>query len=282
MRALIILALFGALAACGGDASVSEPPATTQEAMDATAEASAVAEVVEEAAEAPPAPPMIEFIWHSKADGFSDEALLSHTAAWSNIPEAAGWELRLAAVMTPRFESEDFDFLWVLAWPTQEARDSAWADWAENHEADWLELTSETFTYSAEHVYGFTPSTGRMPTAPNMTGSGVVEFLFCTYRDGMGEANREEFEAMHNDFTDAYEATAGATSYWWTVMGPLFEPSEANNFDYMWANFFASDAELDAVYAAYEASEHASRAEEDAECTDPAQFDSRVIYRAGS
>ena len=90
----------------------------------------------------------------------------------------------VAAVMTPRFDAEGFDFLWVMAWPTQEARDNAWADWAANHEPAWLELTQNTFTYSAEHAYGFAPSPGRQATAPNTSGSSVVEFLFCEYNEG--------------------------------------------------------------------------------------------------
>ena len=285
MKQLLFLAMSVFLVACGGNNTESEPSAAAPEATAPASEAAVVAEVteaVEEAMDGPQPPAMVEFIWHSKAEGYSDEALVAHTTAWSSIPDASGWELGLAAVMTPRFESEDFDFLWVLAWPTLEARDNAWADWAENHEAGWLELTSNTFTYSVDNVYGFSPSPGRMPSAMNTSGTSVAEFLFCAYREGMGETNRQSFEAMHNAFMDAYEAEAGATSYWWTVMSPQFEPQESNMFDYMWTNFFAADAERDAVYAAYEASEHSSQAEADAECTDPAVFDSRVIYRAGA
>ena len=221
---------------------------------------------------------MVEFVWHQKADGFTDEALQSHTEYWANVASEADWGLMVAAVMTPRFEADGFDFLWVMAWPTQEARDNAWADWAENHEPAWLELTQNTFTYSAEHAYGFAPSPGRQASAPNTSGSSVVEFLFCEYNEGKGETDRKAFEAMHAAFMDGYEAEVGATSYWWTVMTPMFELPDQNTPDYMWTNFWATDAEREAGYAAYAEAEHAGKALEDGTCQDPALFDSRVIY----
>jgi hypothetical protein len=282
MKKLLVPIMAVALSACGGDDTKPDsamPTATDAAAVTASVTTDAV-EVIKDTSNAPEPPAVVEFIWHTETPGFTEEALVAHTEAWASIPTSSGWALNLAAVMTPRFESEDFDFLWVLAWPTQEARDAAWTDWADNHEADWRALTGGTFTYSIDHVYGFTPAPGRMASAANTSGSSVVEFLFCAYRDGMGETNRKAFETLHAGFMDNYETTAGATGYWWTVMAPLFEPSADNNFNYMWANFFSDDAERDGIYTAYEASEHSSRAEEDAECTDPAIFDSRVIYRA--
>jgi len=165
-----------------------------------------------------------------------------------------------------------------MVWPTVDARDAAWTDWAENHEAEWLDLTSATFSYSAENAYGFAPSLGRMSTTPNTSGESVVEFVFCTYKEGKGEADRLAFEGLHNEFTDAYEAEMGATSYWWTVMSPLFEPDAESDFDYMWTNFFASDEERDAIYSAYTESEHSNLEQVDASCEDPALFDSKVIF----
>ena len=142
-RILTLLSIF-ALTACGGESTSTE---------SVTAAPAPAAE-----APAPQVPAMVEFVWHQKADGFTDEALQSHTEYWANVAREADWGLMVAAVMTPRFEADGFDFLWVMAWPTQEARDNAWADWAENHEPAWLELTQNTFTYSAEHAYGFAPS----------------------------------------------------------------------------------------------------------------------------
>ena len=105
---LLMIALI--ISACGG--KPSEPEA----AAAVTAEE---IEVVVEAAQETSSPPaMVEFVWHSKAEGFSDDALWSHTEYWANVATEAGWDLRLSAIHTPRVENENFDFLWVMVWPT--------------------------------------------------------------------------------------------------------------------------------------------------------------------
>jgi hypothetical protein len=213
---------------------------------------------------------MVEFVWHQKADGFTDEALQSHTEYWANVVREADWGLMVAAVMTPRFEADGFDFLWVMAWPTQEARDNAWADWAENHEPAWLELTQNTFTYSAEHAYGFAPSPGRQASAPNASGSSVVEFLSAnTTRARVKLIARLSRRCMRRSWTATRPKSAqpviGGPS-----MTPMFELPDQNTPDYMWTNFWATDAEREAGYAAYAEAEHAGKALEDATCQDPA------------
>ena len=266
MKQAILALLIFTLTACGNDQSSDPAPSAPAAASDTAA------------SEGPQVPAIVEFVWHQKADGFTDDALWSHADYWSNVAGEADWGLMVAAVMTPRIETENFDFLWVMAWPSQEARNNAWADWGANHESAWLELTQNTFTYSAEHAYGFAPAPGRQATAPNTSGSSVVEFLFCEYKEGKGEADRKAFEALHAAFMDTYEAEAGATSYWWTAMSPLFELADQNTPDYMWTNFWATDAEREAGYVAYGESPHATKGMEDAACQEPALFDSQVIY----
>ena len=273
MKTIILMITMFALAACGGETpnaptASTTPPEATQEAVETASVDSAESTVV------------VEYIWHKKADGFTEEDLWSHAEYWANDTAEAGDELNLAVVMTPRVENDNADFIWVLVWPTGEARDSAWANWAENREPAWLELTQNTFTYSKDNVYGFTPLSYRMASVDNDTDTGISEFIFCTYREGMGAADRLAFEGLHNAFTDAYEADAAPTSYWWAIMDPLFEPDPSNAFDYMWVNFFANDGERDGIYAAYVESEHSSQAEQDADCTDPSVYDSKVIFRA--
>ena len=262
---LLLATLF--LAACSGEKS--NPTPTLAETPESEPQI---------IADKPQVPALVEFVWHQKTEGYTDEALWSHTEYWSNLAGEAGWGLMAAAVMTPRFEDERFDFLWVMAWPTQEARNNAWEDWAANHEAAWLELTTDTFSYSADNAYSFAPSPGRQASDQNTSGVSVVEFMFCSYNEGKGEADRKIFESMHADYMDAYEAEIGATSYWWTVMTPTFELPAENKFDYMWTNFWSSDAERNAGWTAYASAPHASKGADDATCQEPAVFDSRVIY----
>ena len=61
-KILMLLSIF-ALTACGGESTSTESVAAAPEA---------VAD-----APAPQVPAMVEFVWHQKADGFTDEALKS-------------------------------------------------------------------------------------------------------------------------------------------------------------------------------------------------------------
>ena len=58
----------------------------------------------------------------------------------------------------------------------------------------------------------------------------------------------------------------------------MFEVPAENKFDYMWTNFWSSDAELDAGWAAYASAPHSSKGADDVTCQEPAVFDSRLIY----
>mgnify|MGYP007106949679 CR=1 FL=1 len=93
MKSLSLLIIALLVTACGG--KPSEPEAAAVMAPEATQD---VIEVVVE--DTSPRPAMVEFVWHSKAEGFSDEALWSATEYWANVASEAGWDLRLAAVHT--------------------------------------------------------------------------------------------------------------------------------------------------------------------------------------
>ena len=42
-----------------------------------------------------------------------------------------------ASVLTPKVKNENFDFLWMLAWPSEVARDACYEEWLSNHEEGW-------------------------------------------------------------------------------------------------------------------------------------------------
>ena len=72
MKSLSLLIIALLVTACGG--KPSEPEAAAVMAPEATQEFIEV--VVEDTS---PRPAMVEFVWHSKSEGFSDEALWSAT-----------------------------------------------------------------------------------------------------------------------------------------------------------------------------------------------------------
>ncbi len=264
--ALIVSALL-LVAGCSGEPT---PPAAPTEAADpATAMPKAVTEVSDEM---PSTPAFVEYIWQHKGSAFTEEGLQAGMAAWGALVQEAGYDMMGAYMAMPRFEPEDFDFLWVVMWPSQAARDAAWEDWLANKAEDWAARTGDVYSYSQSFM--FAPKLGRPPTVMNDSGQGISEYIFCTYKEGYGAEDLAAHEQRHAAFMDAYEAENGAITYWWATLAPQFE---TDNYDFMWFNGWQTDAERDAGWAAYLASPHAEQGAEVIDCSDPALFDSTRI-----
>lgn len=69
----------------------------------------------------------VEYVWHEKGENFSDEALNKKIAEWNAIFDETGYDVIGANILTPRQPNEDYDFVWVMRWPSIAARDAAWA-----------------------------------------------------------------------------------------------------------------------------------------------------------
>ena len=275
MKYLLSLSVL-VLVACGGESS--ESVAAAEEAVPAAVEESPA----EQATPSIPSPYMVEYVWHKAGDNFTEEALAALTKQWAAYPGEGGWDLMYASVITPRFADDNFDFIWVMMWPSQEARDAAWASWAENFEPQWLKDSESIFTYSADGVFGWAPTTVRQPSVMNSTGQGISDYSFCTFNEGHDQSSLDRFVDAHNVFMDSFESTDGATGYWAATLTPFFEPPEDNPLDYMWFNGFTNDAERAAGWEAYNNAPHADGYAAMSTCTDPAVFDSRVIYMPAS
>jgi len=270
MKYVLSLSIFLFLAACGSDS-----------ATNATDEAAMASESAVESS-APSVPAMVEYVWHSKEANFSDEALKEHTDRWAGIVDEAGMDLNYAAVITPRFDNENYDFMWLMVWPTLEARDYAWKIWAERYEADWLSTSEGIFSYDGNNAFGWTPNPMRQPSVQNSSDTGVTGYIFCEYNEGMSDADLAAAGATFNAWVDTYEADSGKGSYWWGLMTPQFELPEGLEADYVWFNSWATEAERQAGNAAFMASGLAETFAAIATCQEEAIFDGRAIYVADS
>ena len=272
MKYLISVMVLLGLAACSSDTEeMAEAPVAEKAEMPA--EMPAVAD------EPPMTIAMVEFVWHKKGPDFSEEALLAHTEKWAGIVDEAGWNLRSAAVITPRFDNPNAEFMWAMAWPSLEARNTAWSEWAESYEADWLASSEGVFTYDSETVPTFKPNRGRVSSMPTpVGGTGVREYIFCSYNEGFGADDMAAYRLAFNAYVDGVAAEAGPSSYWWAYLSPMFDPQPENPFDFMWTNSWATDAERDAGQAAFVETELAAEAQTMLTCSDPFVFDTRRIY----
>lgn len=267
LRLALVLSTLLVLFGCGRD---SASPSTAS--PSAAPEASATETVADASAGRPQPPAFVEYIWQHKGPAFSETALQDAMAAWGTLVQDAGYDMMGAYVAMPRFESENFDFLWIIMWPSQAARDAAWEDWTANKVEAWSAQTGEVYSYS--QTFMFAPKPGRPPTLINDSGQGISEYIFCTYKEGHGADDLADHEQRHAAFMDAYEAENGATTYWWATLAPQFE---TDNYDFMWFNAWQTDAERDAGWAAYLVSPHAEQGAEVIDCSDPALFDSTRI-----
>ena len=276
MKYLISVMVLLGLAACSSD---TEEMAAAPVADKVETPAMEQAEMPVMAEEPPMTVAMVEFVWHKKGPDFSEEALLEHTEKWAGIVDEAGWDLRSASVITPRFDNPNADFMWVMAWPSLEARNTAWSEWAESYEADWLASSEGVFTYNSETVPTFKPNRGRVSAMPTpVGGTGVREYLFCSYNEGYGADDMAAYRLAFNAYVDGVAAETGPSRYWWTYLSPMFDPQPENPFDFVWTNSWGADAERDAGQAAFVETDLAAEAQTMLTCSDPFVFDTRRIY----
>ena len=100
-----VFASFALLVGCGQS---QEPDV---EAPAAPVEASAPANDV-----------IVDYVWNDVGPDVTDEQFADIVARWNARIDSGGYNMMGANVLTPQFETEDFDVIWVLLWPSSEAR----------------------------------------------------------------------------------------------------------------------------------------------------------------
>ena len=97
-----VFASFALLVGCGQ----SQEPAS--EAPAASAESSAPANDV-----------IVDYVWNDVGPDVTEEQFADIVARWNARIDAGGYDMMGANVLTPQFETEDFDVIWVLLWPSR-------------------------------------------------------------------------------------------------------------------------------------------------------------------
>ena len=148
MRYMVLTLLsFWLLAGCS-----SEP--TTQE----TSIGPMAAKMIEEPAKASVSQgisPVIEYVWHRAGENSSREALMENIAFWNAMIDAGEYDTSRANILFPRQETDDYDFVWALLWPSVEARDARWAYWNINDAPKWAAAATGILSYDEDNTYLF-------------------------------------------------------------------------------------------------------------------------------
>ena len=188
----------------------------------------------------PTSQPIVEYIWQKEGPDFSEEKLNELVIKWNARIDAGKYDMTSANILRPRFEDERFDFIWVLVWPSQEARDAAWSDWNENQASDWRNETTNVFGYSPENVYGFEPVWGYRTADFDIehTESETYEpnFSFCSFNEGHDQSSLDAMKSRYNAWLEeTNDDSADPYAY------VMLEPQESTEgVDFVWLDLFLS------------------------------------------
>ena len=227
-KLLIAVLALTLLSGCGQNEPAAEAPAAPQ-----ASEAEAAA-----APAALPTDPIIDYVWNSTAEGMTDEQLMDIAARWNARIDAAGYDMVGANILKPQFETDDYDVIWTLLWPSSEAREAAWADWNANQVADWNAELDGALSYEDGNIYTFKPAGGwesNLAALPQ-GGTFIPNFSFCGLNEGFDEDSIATFRAAY----DAGLAEAANGNYGYYIIEPQFE----NEADLIWLDLFADAATM--------------------------------------
>ena len=102
-----------------------------------------------------------EYLFCDFGPDMSEESFQGLLKDWNNILDDLGPNSVPRSVgLTPRVETDLFDGLWVLVWPSKEASLVGWQEWVDGPAADWTEKTSSIISCGASsngivQNYGF-------------------------------------------------------------------------------------------------------------------------------
>ena len=221
---IVVLASLALLVGC----SQSQEPVS--EAPEAPAEASAPTNNV-----------IVDYIWNSVGPDVTDEQFADIVTRWNARIDEGGYEMMGANVLRPQFETDDYDVIWVLMWPSMEARESAWAHWNTNQEEAWAAELNGALSYDAENIYTFSPSSGRDSDVSRMPEGGnfIPSFDFCNFNEGYDQASLDSFRVNYDASLDAEPSS----DYGYYIMEPQFDLEDA---DFVWLDLFTDEATAEA------------------------------------
>ena len=172
-----------------------------------------------------------------------------------------------ANILTPHVEVEGYDFIWVMLWPSMDARNAAWDDWMTNVDSEWQDAIEGIMSFNLNNVFAFKPTVMRNASVPNQTNSFENEFNFCDFNEGFGSSDLELFQEKFSNFLDKTEERDGPDGFWYVMMDPLFEgTAEAPLNDYLWLSLWTDMEEKITGYENYASSELPAKADKFSTC----------------
>ena len=208
-----------------------------------------------------PAASYVEYVWHSAGPNFNAENLAMIITKWNAIIDNSPCEMDGANILTPTEKRENYDFIWVLLWPSIEARDACWNDWTLNNASDWDKTIDGIMSYDPANAYMFKTVPGRSPKEQNTSGSFVNTFYFCNFNEGSDMQTLQEYRE------DLAKVNNFSKNHWYVLLEPTFDPGE-NGSDFVWLDLWGSDEDKASDMNIWQATNLPEKADEMVTCNE--------------
>lgn len=212
--------------------------------------------------------PIVEYVWHNAGPDFNAENLAKLINEWNEVITESGMDMLGANILTPTQSNDDFDFIWVMRWPSMAARNAGWDWWnSSGAQSNWDLSIDGIMSFSLENVFPFEVVEVAQPRAENTTGSFLNRFHFCNFNTGIDSNSLK-------DFKNSVDSTVWSDTYWNVLLNPTFNPEPKP--DFVWLDLWVDQDDKDLALGKFMNSEYASVYAENFTCN-TADFSGVVI-----
>ncbi len=194
----------------------------------------------------------VEYIFCDLGPDYTNEGFMAMIQEWNALQDSLETPVEISAGLAPRMENDLYDFLWAIAWDSEEVRDKAWSEWVAGPGEGWTEqvapiVSCGASTNGVEGVYAFNAYLPWINEVADPTPErGVASYNFCTYTDDFSEGDLVTQAQQTGQFIDSLNSDYGAnSSYWLALLVPTFdtpiEGSSTGEYDYALRGYWDSE-----------------------------------------
>ena len=184
---------------------------------------------------------LVEYFWHDKGPNYSEEEFASLVDMWNGMIDGMSCNMNGASILTPREETENFDFLWTIVWPSQVARDACFDEWLSGNEPKWRQAIEGIIEVDLDNAFLFDTEIGRFPKVFSDSDEFVHSYFFCNFKEGANKNTLHDYRADLNGLNTL------SKNHWYALLDPKFEPEQKSDFIWLdiWPDEDSRNADLE-------------------------------------
>ena len=198
-----------------------------------------------------------EYMWCDTGPDASTETYAELMAAWNEIETSATHKVTAAFSIQPKFETDRYDGMWVNVWPSIEARDAGWAEWAENEAEAFGAKFSNVLVCDPAQRHLFESFTVTAPVRQwDSADLHQVTYSFCSLKEGKTQEDGDMVASSFANWIATKRSEGLGTNYMSYLLLPTFDPvtidGTAASYQFVRADGWANVEEQSADMAAWE------------------------------